>query len=75
MAATPVKLDFPRAKTLEEMTSDEIRTTLAESRKEKMSTDGRIKRGDVGLSGKIRNTRKTIARCLTILQKRGVPYK
>lgn len=71
MVTTPKKTDFPRAKTLDEMTSDELRGVLAEARKTKMETDGYIKKGDVGLSGKIRNTRKTIARCCTILVKRG----
>jgi ribosomal protein L29 len=71
MAAATKKTDFPRAKTLNEMTPDELRAVLAEARKEKMSIDGHIRKGDVGLSGKARNTRKTIARCITILTKRG----
>ena len=75
MATAPKKTDFPRAKTLDEMTSDEIRGVLKEARKTKMETDGHIRKGDVGLSGKIRNTRQTIARCLTVLQKRGQPSK
>lgn len=75
MAASPKKTDFPRVRTLDDMTSDEIRETLTEARKEKLITDGKINKGDVGLSGKARNTRKTIARCLTILQKRGEQSK
>ena len=63
---------LPKAKDLNQMTTEELRQTLSEAKLNKMKIDGKVKKGDVGLSGAARNNRTLIARCLTILQKRGV---
>ena len=72
-AKTLHKLNVPNAKTLHEMSSDELRNILANARNEMLSIRGNIAKGNPGFGGKHVQTRKTIARCITILVKRGEP--
>jgi len=65
------KKNVLKAKDFDQMSSVELREHLVKLRVEKMSTDGKIRKGDAGLSGSIRNTKKAIARIMTILVKRG----
>jgi len=64
-------LKVPKTTDLNEMTSDELRESLAALKMEKMKIDGSNK-GDSANpiphpSGQARQTRKTIARIMTIL--------
>lgn len=52
------------------MSSTELRELLAKCRLEKMALDGKIHKGEPGRGGLVRNTRKTIARIMTILVRR-----
>ncbi len=63
-----------KAKSLDEMSSDELRGMLAQCKQEKMSIDGKNKSPMATPldypSGRAKQNRKTIARIMTILVKR-----
>jgi ribosomal protein L29 len=67
-------LKVMKAKEFDEMSSDELRERLSELRRNKMSIDGKNKSPmatpAAHPSGEARQTRKSIARIMTILVKR-----
>jgi ribosomal protein L29 len=65
------KTKITKAKEFDQMSSVELRETLWQLKMEKMSIEGKIAKGDAGLGGSHSNTRKSIARIMTILVKRG----
>lgn len=67
---TEHKQKILRAHDLDQMASIELRGLLAKCKIEKMALDGKIHKGESGHSGLVRNTRKTIARIMTILVRR-----
>jgi large subunit ribosomal protein L29 len=61
-----------KSKDLNNLSSPELKHNLSESRKEMLKLNGQVSTGtNPKKPSQIRNTKKTIARILTILKKRG----
>jgi ribosomal protein L29 len=65
-------LEMPRQKDLDQMSNEELQTTLAEARGTYMTDKADTTRGGNPPVGRMRETRRIIARVLTIMQKRGI---
>jgi ribosomal protein L29 len=59
------------AKGLDQMSNDELRSLLKTSRLDLMSKSGLVAAGKTEFGSAKRNLKRTIARCMTILVKRG----
>lgn len=68
-------LNLPRMEDLNGMSPEELQSTLAELRTTVMKDKGDTTRGGNPPVGRPRQTRVTIARILTIMQKRGISPK
>jgi ribosomal protein L29 len=64
------KLNYPNTQELNQMSNEELNQVLAQVKFDKMKAGGLKEKGDYPPSGNLREMRITIARILTIQQKR-----
>lgn len=66
------RLEMPRIGELNEMSNEELQTTYASVKSTYMTDKANTTRGMNPPAGRMREGRKTIARILTIMRKRGI---
>ena len=69
---TKHSLNMPRNRDINEATNDELQTQLSDLRMSYMSDKGDTSRGGNPPGGRMRQTRITIARILTVMRNRGI---
>jgi ribosomal protein L29 len=65
-------LEMPRINDIGQMSNEELKNNLVALRGTNMTDRGNVSRGAIPPVGRPRQTRVTIARILTIAQKRGI---
>lgn len=66
------RLGMPRIADIDQMSNIELRETLSKLRTEYMGDKSDVERGGTAPTGRMRETRRTIARILTVMNKRGI---
>jgi len=65
-------LDMPRNNDINQMSTEELQTTYAEIRTTYTTDKANTTRGMNPPTGRMRESRRTIARILTVMRKRGI---
>jgi ribosomal protein L29 len=66
------RLGMPRANDINQMSNAELREALSKLRVEYMGDKSNVERGGTSPTGRMRETRRAIARILTVMNKRGI---